>query len=90
MRAGERVRYIKPESICIGDLIKVSWAAYGVSTSRVGVVARRDVLVHTTEYRSKEDGLLVRHIRYEKPNFVVTLIARAAEKEPTLFELETV
>lgn len=62
MRKIQTERYIKPETICIGDTIKVTTKEMDTEVSRVGRVARRLHYNQITEYITAEGvSLLVQN-----------------------------
>jgi len=85
-----KVRYIRPETICIGDIIKVSWNHKDVIKSIQGEVAHREHYTHSTEYSTAEGQVLCTHWRYQKPDFRVTLILRKSDTNPALFNMENI
>lgn len=77
MRTSAPVRYIKPETICIGDVIRVTTKHKDIETSVVGRVARREVYNYSTDYITNEGVTILEHFRYTGSSATVTLLERA-------------
>lgn len=87
MRKTQTVRYIKPETICIGDVIRVTRKHKDVEISTVGRVANRQVYNYSTDYVTADGVTLYEHVRYAPIQKVtVTLIERPADKLEPLFD----
>lgn len=73
-------RYIRPEVICIGDTIKVTYPAtdtVDVERSTVGTVHSRDrVPPFQTMYYTANNVLLLHHVLNVKPDYRITLLDR--------------
>jgi hypothetical protein len=54
-------RYIKHESIKIGDVIKVERKVQDATVTTIGRVARRDRGLHVTEYTTDQGIVLLTH-----------------------------
>lgn len=87
-RPGNNGRHIKPETICIGDTIRVTWKHKDVTKSNVGVVAKREVWTHSTTYLTAEGAELLTHFRYTPNNETITLLNRPSEQTPQLEGME--
>lgn len=75
-RPSQSPRYIKPEVICIGDLIRVTVQNKDTEVSTVGRVARREINNYYTEYLTTDGVTLLEHMRYHPEKVVVTLLDR--------------
>lgn len=83
-------RHIKPETIHIGDVIRVRTETGDLERSVVGKVASRDHEGAATVYRTQGGEEILRYIRENSRSFVVTLILPAKSREAAiepLFEL---
>jgi len=76
------VRHIKPESIQIGDTIKVDKPFQDSIVSHVGIVAKREHLGDFTEYRTVQGVILLEHNRRMPEKVKVTLLKRMLETVP--------
>lgn len=76
MRNIQKPRYIKPETICIGDLIRVTRKHKDVEISVVGKVASRQHFPHSTEYQTVEGYVLLEQFYTTPEKVVVTLLQR--------------
>jgi hypothetical protein len=73
------VRFIKPDSIQIGDTIKVDKPFQDSIVSHIGIVAKREHLGDFTEYRTTQGVILLEHNRRMPEKVKITLIKRALE-----------
>lgn len=72
-------RNIKPETICIGDTIRVTHTHKDVTKSVVGTVGNRNVYGHSTEYATAEGVVLYTHYRYiPDKGYSIVLLERVA------------
>ena len=82
------IRYIKPETICIGDKIKIRFSTGDMEQTRTGTVAKREHFGrNTSEVRTAEGYVLLEWFTdgtTSPPNAVVTLIHRPAPDRLTL------
>jgi hypothetical protein len=78
-RATASTRYIRPESIQIGDTIKVDKPFHDSIVSHVGIVAKREHLGDFTEYRTVKGVILLEHNRRMPEKVKVTLLKRTLE-----------
>jgi len=76
MRKSSPIRHIKPETICIGDVIRVTHKHKDVEKSVVGKVAKRDHYPRSTEYTTAEGVVLLEHFYATPQKVTVTLIQR--------------
>jgi hypothetical protein len=83
-RATPPVRYIKPESIQIGDTVKVSKPFQDAIVSTVGIVAKRDHVGDFTEYLTAQGVLLLEHNRRMPEKVKVTLLNRTLDNTPAV------
>lgn len=77
-----RVRYIKPETIVLGDLIRVASKVDGVEVARLGRVEDRAHEGSATVYRTAEGGEVLRYIRENTRDMTVTLIEPSPRRQP--------
>lgn len=78
-------RHIKPETICIGDTIRVTHTHKDVTKTVVGTVAERHVYNHSTDYVTAAGVTLLNHFRYTPNSHTVTLLDRPTmHVQPTL------
>lgn len=82
MTRTNKARYIKPETICIGDLIKVTRKFKDAEISEVGRVAYRDHEGRYTDYLTSEGYLLVQLIAGVTYPRKITLLDREADRLP--------
>lgn len=68
--------YIKPETICIGDVIRVTRKYKDVEISEVGKVASRQHFSHSTEYQTAEGHVLLEQFYSTPQKVTVTLLQR--------------
>jgi hypothetical protein len=87
-RWSSKPRYIKPETICIGDTIRVTRKHKDAEISVVGKVAFRRVFNHSTEYQTEQEQVLLEHFRYTPQKLTVTLLDRPSDHTPTLPGME--
>lgn len=57
-----KARFVKPEQLCIGDTIRVTWKETDVERSVVGKLAHREHMMRSTLFTTK-DGVTL-FIRY--------------------------
>lgn len=81
-------RYIKPETICIGDVIRVTEKKRDTTVSVVGTVAKRERGRNYTEYVTAEGVTLLETYTHDDRKYTVTLLDRPAERTPHLFIVE--
>lgn len=79
-RAVPRVRYIKPETIVLDDLIRITTKRDGIETTRMGRAVTRDHEGSSTVYRTAEGGELLRYIPANSVDFTVTLIEPSSRR----------
>lgn len=70
-------RFIKHESIKIGDTIKVEENIADITVTRVGTVAKRDHSHFGTDYVTAQGVALYTHTRDGLKTAKITLLARA-------------
>lgn len=89
MRKLPEPRFIKPESVDIGDTIRVTTQGNdGITTEKVGKVARRDDHGNVRAYFTAENGRLLSWTP-GKSSPRITLLNREPEtNEPALFDME--
>lgn len=93
MRTAKPEKFIKAETIRIGDTIRVTWKDGDVTCSRVGVVAYRDHVARGTYYYTAHmTTLLYRNGNLQpldpvngKEHVTITLLDTAPELAPALF-----
>jgi len=85
MRAAPAVRYIKAETICIGDTIKVQSTDRDLLTCKFGIVARREHYPNSTDYETSAGITLLTVFAdgYKAYDHIV-LLHRKATDQPTL------
>jgi hypothetical protein len=84
MRKAPKIRTIKPETVCIGDLIKVSLPHKDTVKSVVGRVARREYESGgSVSYTAENEVLFIYHPAH-KPLFKITLMHRQLADNLTL------
>lgn len=87
----DQPRYIKAETICIGDTLKITYPANGIrdiEKTYVGTVNSRDRIPPlTTLYYTANNQLLLQHIIGVTPDYRITLLNRL-NLENTLATLE--
>lgn len=76
MRNTQKPRYIKPETICIGDLIRVTRKHKDVEISVVGKVASRQHFPRSTEYQTANGYVLLEQFYSTPEKVTVTLLHR--------------
>lgn len=90
-RTTTQPRYIKAETICIGDTIKVTYPAKGIrdiEKTLTGTVATRDRQPpYTTVYYTGNNQVLLQHVIGYTPNYRITLLNRQ-DLETTLTTLD--
>lgn len=87
MSAIDKPKYIKPESICIGDTIIVRNEMQDSVVSYTGTVNTRHHYSHTTEYATAQGVVLLAcHAdgTTAPPNCTITLVNRKANEHPVL------
>ena len=82
MTSTNKARYIKPETICIGDLIKVTRKHKDVEISEVGRVADRQHAGRFTSYLTAEGHEIVEAIAGVPYTRKITLLDRPADRLP--------
>lgn len=86
-RSTPQPRYIKAETVCIGDTIKVTYPATeqnDIARSYIGTVASRNRLPpFVTEYNTAKDQVLFSHVIGEKPTYRITLLDRTELTDTT-------
>lgn len=83
-------RFIKPETIVLGDMIRVSSKCDGIEFARTGIADTREHEGASTVYRTPEGGELLRWIPENARAFTVTLLQpseRRVPKPPALFHM---
>jgi hypothetical protein len=88
MRINRSARYILPETIVIGDVIRATIKNKDVEISSVGVVARREHTQSGTEYISPDGVTLLETYRFDDRKVRVTLLDRPADRAQTLPGME--
>jgi hypothetical protein len=88
MRKTQTVRYIKPETICIGDVIRVTRKFKDTEQSVVGRVADRQQHTYSTEYSTAEGVVLYEHFRFNQQKVTVTLLERPLSNLTPLFDFD--
>jgi len=86
-------RYIKAETICLGDTIKVTFPPdddMDMERTYVGTVASRDrIPPFRTVYHTAKNAVLLHHVIGETPKYRITLLDRAElPATPQLFQLD--
>jgi hypothetical protein len=87
-RINRAARYIKPETIVLGDVIRATVKNKDVEISHVGAVARREHNAASTEYISAEGVTLLEVYRFDDRKIRVTLLDRPADRFLTLPGME--
>lgn len=81
-------RYIKPETICVGDVIRVTEKRQDVEVSTVGTVARRNYGTNFTEYVTEQGVTLLEVYTFDDRKIRVTLLDRQSDRTPHLYLVE--
>lgn len=89
MSRKSNVRYIKPETVSRGDVIRVTWKWRDTEKSVVGTVASIQHYTHSTEYETAEGEVLFTRWRVNPPfKLTIALLDRPSDRTPEMFELE--
>lgn len=75
------VRFIKTESIMIGDTVKVEQEWEDCTVIRIGTVARRDHSRHMTEYLTNKGVVLLTHFPEAPEKTKISLLHRSINAE---------
>lgn len=86
-KVAKAARHIKPETIVIGDTIRVTRKHKDVTVSTVGTVADRQHYTHSTEYLTADGVTILEYFRVTDKTVTVTLLNRPSEILPSLFEM---
>lgn len=90
MRKLPPVRHIRPEQICIGDVLKLVWTEGDIEYTRLATVATRNHWGRHTVYETAKGMEIVSaNAGHTEPEGVkITLIDRKATNQPTLDGLD--
>lgn len=88
MRGKPEPRFIRPETIDVGDTIRVTFKKNdGIEMSLVGTVARREDHGAMRQMITAEGGIILAWSPGEARNVRVTLLDRAPHVAPALFDM---
>jgi hypothetical protein len=79
-------RHIRPENLQIGDTIRVTWSFKGIERSHTATIAERSYSGQDRIYSTAE-GATIFSWNPSLPHPTITLLARAGEVQPTLFDM---
>lgn len=86
MRKSLAERYIQPESVSIGDTVRMYTVVGDMQISNIGVVARREHVGRATEYYTAQGNLLGVNWRDGVTKLRVTLLKPAPQNAPIPLE----
>jgi hypothetical protein len=80
MRINRLARYIKPETIVIGDTIRATIKVKDIEVAVVGKVAKREHTLSGTEYISAEGATIFETYKFDDRHLRITLLDRPADR----------